>query len=498
MHRAVSIRPWAQAGLAGILRRATFIALLAAVAFLPRPRPNIFDFPAITHMWVLLVFAALLFVVLVDLQRPWRLANADLLVLLSFLVALAFAGGSRAWPVLLIYPPLAYLATRMFVLARTVRSPGVGSGSLRPLLPRSWLLVGIAVLCAVNVGWAVAAGTPTDVGADSVQGALNIAHGHALYAAPAGTDTYGPANYEAYVPFAAVTSANAAARLATLFFTLLTALLLFALGRQARGPTAGVLLAFCWLAFPFTLYEDALGYNDSLVAATLVGTLVVARFPVRRGLMAAAAAWTKLTPLALVPLLASRRAMGRGGGRDLAAFGAAFVLASGLIFLPVLAHDTPGNFVSRTFGFQTSRVPTVSLWAVLQGGYGLHSAWINTVSRVLHGLFTAAALAVALLLPRARLRQDTVGLAAASAVILLLLQICLSYYSFSYILWFAPLVLVAVILGSAGSWSGVDASDATGGSEPRSKADDDLREHGLGEVLTVDQGLKANRAIARI
>jgi hypothetical protein len=33
---------------------------------------------------------------------------------------------------------------------------------------------------------------------------------------------------------------------------------------------------------------------------------------------------------------------------------------------------------------------------------------------------------------------------------LLALEICLSYYSFSYILWFARLVLVALILGELG------------------------------------------------
>jgi hypothetical protein len=48
---------------------------------------------------------------------------------------------------------------------------------------------------------------------------------------------------------------------------------------------------------------------------------------------------------------------------------------------------------------------------------------------------------------RAPRRQDIIGLASASAAVLIALQICLSYYSFSYILWFAPLVLVTLILG---------------------------------------------------
>jgi hypothetical protein len=46
-------------------------------------------------------------------------------------------------------------------------------------------------------------------------------------------------------------------------------------------------------------------------------------------------------------------------------------------------------------------------------------------------------------LPR---RADIIGLAAAAAAVLIAIQLCLSYYSYSYVLWFAPLVLVASVL----------------------------------------------------
>jgi hypothetical protein len=224
-------------------------------------------------------------------------------------------------------------------------------------------------------------------------------------------------------------------------------------------------LAFCWLAFPFTLYEDALGWNDSLVAAALVATLLVLGRPARRGALAAVAAWTKLAPLALVPLLATRRA--RSPLRDLGAFCGAFALVSALLFVPALAHGTLADFVSRSFGFQASRAPADSLWAVLADNYGANAAWLATASRVLHGLVAAIALATALLLPRARLRDDTAGVAAASAGVLLLAQLSLSYYSFSYILWFAPLALVALVIGrpAASAQSG-PAGGARGAARP--------------------------------
>jgi hypothetical protein len=310
------------------------------------------------------------------------------------------------------------------------------------------------VLVAVHVSWALAGRVSTDVAEGGVQGAQNIAHGRPLYGRPRvsqggmdpHTDTYGPFNYEAYLPFTALAAGHRAARLTTLFFDLLTALLLFMLGRQIRGPTVGVLLAFCWLAFPFTLYEEALGFNDSIVAATLVGTVLAARSPARRGAMAAVAAWTKLSPLALLPLLASHRGPHKSGRYALLEFAGAFVLATAIVFLPALAHSSVPTFISRTFGFQSSRPASGSIWAELQGSYSVGAPWLNTASRVLHGLLAALTGAFAIALFRAPRRQDAVGLAAAAAAVLIAMEACLGYYSFSYILWFAPLALVAAVL----------------------------------------------------
>ena len=51
---------------------------------------------------------------------------------------------------------------------------------------------------------------------------------------------------------------------------------------------------------------------------------------------------------------------------------------------------------------------------------------------------------LALTLPRLPRRADPVGLAAASAAVLIALQVSDGYFSFSYMLWFVPLVLVAL------------------------------------------------------
>ena len=77
---------------------------------------------------------------------------------------------------------------------------------------------------------------------------------------------------------------------ASVAFTLLTALALFALGRRLRGgeggTTIGIALAYAWLAYPFTLYTAASSFNDSLVALLVVCSLLVIAWPPARGALA--------------------------------------------------------------------------------------------------------------------------------------------------------------------------------------------------------------------
>ena len=438
------------------VRAAGLVGLLAAALLVPHLSSNGFEYPAVSDGWVLLVFCALVLVPFLDLNALRRLVLLDLIALLAFVLGLALGRPGITWPVLLAYPPMLYLAARMFALTRASRTggaPPAGAGSLRLLVRQRWLLVAIAVLAAVHIWWALAGSANVDVGWAGVDGAKRLLHGRALYGEglTAGVDlhldTYGPLDYLAYVPFAELAHGYLGARLASVFFDLLTALLLFALGRRERGAGPGVVLAYLWLAFPLGLYSDALGLNDSLVAALLVATLLAARSPRRRGATAALAAWVKLCPLALVPLLAQYRPdRAHPARRTMLAFLLGFALITALTFIPVLLHDSPATFISRTLGFQAGRAPEDSLWATLQNGSLSHAAWLATLARVLHGLVVAMAGAFLVHISIAPRRQDLIGLAAASAAILITLQIAMSYYSYSYTLWFAPLVLAALFL----------------------------------------------------
>jgi hypothetical protein len=160
--------------------------------------------------------------------------------------------------------------------------------------------------------------------------------------------------------------------------------------------------------------------------------------------MTALAGWTKLSPLALVPLmLAHPSSAGERRRRAAASFSAGFVLTSVVVFVPALDHSSLSTFLSRTFSFQAKREPAFSIWA-LYGSSFHHPPWIVSASKVVHGLLTALTVGLALALARLPRRRDMVGLAAASAAVLIALQACDGYYSFSYLLWFVPLVMVAL------------------------------------------------------
>ena len=441
--------------------KAAFIVLLGAVVLLPRGSGT-GNLGAIRHLWVWLPLCVLFVGPFVDPRRLRSPLCLDLLALLSFLVSLALFDVRREAATLLTYPPLIYLAVRMVVIARVGRrAPSRDAGGLRLLLPRSWMVAGIAALAAVHVGYGLNAQV-IDVGRAGVLGAQEILKGQRVYgAAPLYAahpdsdphlDTYGPANYEAYVPFVAAAGPSTAARLVTLFFDLLTAVLLFALGRQARGPTAGVALAYAWLAFPLTLYADVFGVNDAIVSAAVVGTVLGAGSPARRGVMAALAGLTKLSPLALIPLMAAHNPSGetpRTHRRGVLVFAAAAALTSLLVFLPALRHTGVGTFLNRTFAFQGHRSSQASVWGLYEGTEIPRAPWVSTSARVALGLTTALTVAFALVVTRLPRRQDTIGLAACSAAILITLEMCGVYFSYTYVLWFAPLAMAAFILSRA-------------------------------------------------
>ncbi len=420
-------------------------------------------------LYIWLPMCVLFLLPFINFRRPLSLLHLDLLVLLSFSVSLAFFNHANIYAsVPLSYPPLLYLLARMLALLRRPRPGREPRGPLRLLVPAPWLAVGIVFLIGFRIGLNVTDANVIDVGYAGVIGAQRITEGRPLYGSyPADNehgDTYGPVNYEAYVPFQQIFGGGGrwddlpAAHAAAIFFDLLAAALLFLIGRRMRGPTLGVALVYAWVSYPFTLFALESNSNDTLVAALVLAAILAASYrsrlaPAASGALAALAGLSKFAPLALAPLLAMN---GLGGGgrasaaRRLALFIAGFGASAALVFAPALSHDSLHTIYERTIAYQANRGSPFSVWG-LYGGLGTVQLLVELAAVLL-----ALALAV---IPR---RSDLVGLAAACAAVLIAAQLGIEHWFYLYIPWFFPLVALALF----GRFSDPAAPEPAAASEP--------------------------------
>ncbi len=426
----------------------------------------------VNALYIWLPLCVLFLVPFLDFRRPFRLLHLDLLVLLSLSISLAFFNHAQIYQsVPLVYPPLVYLLLRMLALSRR-GSARKRPGPLRLLVPAPWLALGVVFLIGFRVALNVTDSNVIDVGYAGVIGGERVVDGKSLYGHwPKDNehgDTYGPASYEAYVPFEQLFGWSGkwddlpAAHAAAIFFDLLAIALLFLIGRRVRGPSLGVALAYGWAAYPFTLYALESNSNDTLVAVLILAAVLAATYraklaPAARGGFAVLAGLSKFAPLALAPLFATHGLWQRAAERsvdagevdeadagraplrsrlnvgDLATFLLAFLAVGALASIPALSHDSLHTIYERTFAYQSDRASPFSVWG-LYGGLGGWEAAVQIGAVVL-----AVALAV---IPR---RADVVGLAAACAAVIVALQLGIEHWFYLYIPWFFPLVLIALL-----------------------------------------------------
>jgi hypothetical protein len=422
---------------------------------------------------------------LFDWRRWKRIANLDLLVLLGFGVShFFFNQGNIGLSVPLAYPVLVYLLVRCLWIG--FRGRGAG---LRPVWPTMWLLIAALFLMGFRVGLNMADAGAIDVGYAGVTGAHKIVHGEPLYGdwpedIHSG-DTYGPVNYAAYVPFEVIWPYTGewddlpAAHGASIAFDIATFILLLVLGIRIRpGPAGrrlGAILAFGWAAFPYTAYVLESDSNDALVAALLVATLVLLAKPLWRGVTLSLATWAKFIPLMLAPMLLTYRpasslpasessadaanpengAVPGGHGvraripraQDVVSSRLALLFSrQALLFIvgfaavTVLAMTWPAinpglkTFYDRTIAAQAGRSSPFSIWGQDESLEPLRDAIL-----VATGL-----LAIALaFVPR---KKSLLQVAAFSAALMLGVQLTLHHWFYLYIVWFFPLMLVALAL----------------------------------------------------
>ncbi|HEY0392394.1 MAG TPA: hypothetical protein VGC63_11850 [Solirubrobacterales bacterium] len=420
--------------------------------------------------YVFLPLCAIFLLGLIDWRRRWRVANLDLLVLLGFGASNFFFNRAEIGvSVPLQYVPLVYLFARALWIGLRGRGEGI-----RPSWPAAWLLVAALFLVGFRVGLNMADSGAIDVGYAGVVGADRIAHGEPIYGNfpkdVSQGDTYGPVNYFAYVPFERIWpwsgtwSDLPAAHAAAVFFDLATFALLIFLGRRIRpGPEGNKLaatLAFGWAAYPYTAFALLSNSNDTLVALLLVATLLVLARPLARGVMAGLATLAKFAPAVLLPMLATYRPAGPVAAGDppplpvaKASSGAVpptappagvkFAIGFALTAFALLLWSAidPGlhTVYDRTIAYQAGRDSPFSIWGQV--------AWLEPL-RIAIGIAIAA---LALLFAFRPKEKKLFQVAALGAALLIGVQVTMHHWFYLYIVWFYPLLLVAMASLERGS-----------------------------------------------
>jgi hypothetical protein len=396
------------------------------------------------YVWIPL----LVLFVLPFLRPPWRALHADLLAIAALSVSYAFFNAGRIeWSVPLAYPPLLYLLVRALWIARSrarrlaARDP---APPLRLLVGRDVLAFGAIFLLGFRLGLNLTASNVIDVGYAGVVGADRLLAADPLYGnfpddIPHG-DTYGPVAYYAYLPFVALLGWGGgwdelpAAHGAAIAFDLLAIAGLGLLGRRIAGDGLGLLLAYLWLACPWTMLVSNTNANDTLVAVLVLATLLVAGRPAARGAVLAAAGLVKFAPLALAPLIATYdHAAGRARWRPAGRSAAGLLAAAVALLAPVaLLEGGLGTMVERTVAFQLGRDSPFSVWGLWDLGP------LQTLVQV-----SAAVLAVVVAFVPGR--RDVVSLAALIGAVLIAAQLGVAHWFYLYVVWFLAPLLVAVV-----------------------------------------------------
>jgi hypothetical protein len=431
-------------------------------------------------LFIAVPWAACFVLGLLDRRRPWRVEHLDLLALAGFFpVAMLFSGDNARAGLWLAAACLSWLSCRMLGAALGLwRMP-----ELRPSISSPRLGLAIGMLLLVRVA-SLAGSNVLDVGQASSLGAWRLLRGLRLYgamswSAPGGLqiyhpDSYGPFAYYAYTPFVAVfprAPALVATLLPALCFDALTLAGLHKLGRRLGGRPLAQAFVFAYLLYPFPDLSLMAESNDALIAALCVWTIVIAaERPAARGLLMAAAALTKF-----LPALLALQFLGVRQGRT--RYVLTLVASLGAMLAWPLIDSGPAQFLNSTFMYQLTQ----------RGGGVQFSIWTYLPHAAIAArAVLAAALVLLALTPILRPPvQDAREHAALAAALLIGSQLLLGYWFYSYLTWFYPLLIIAIIrVPSNHEAVGAPAHGAASTRRHRSRipvplASDSTRYHGL-------------------
>ena len=162
-----------------------------------------------------------------------------------------------------------------------------------------------------------------------------------------------------------------AAHATSIAFDLLAVLALVLVGLRFGGRRLGVLLAFGWVAYPFTAYTLNANTNDAIMPVFLLGGFWLVDLATGRE------GRPSRSPAGRSSARSSSRRCGRRTRRYelrrllrfAAAFAVATVLAFSILLLEPSLWDALRTFWDRTIGFQSGRDSPFSIW-----GWGQYHA----------------------------------------------------------------------------------------------------------------------------
>jgi hypothetical protein len=420
----------------------------------------------LSHAPWLVALGCLAFAVATAVLPLRRLRNLDVLALLTFVASVVLLNARFATASTVVaLPPLVWLAVRCawFALGRRA-----SAGDARPLLDAltpawsdaqrvRWLRIAIVVAGAATIMITLSARGVVDVGQAVMEGATLLWHGTLPYGHPTFDifhgDTYPLLGYVAYMPIAAVMPvhdewdlANGALVVAagsSLAIAWLLARLAPGIRRRDRPGAnartdaeraAGLRAALAWLAFPPLLATTSSGTNDVLLAALLVGALLLTRRPLASTSWLIAACWFKLVPFALLPIWLARLR-----GRQLAAALAILALsalATVVVLLALGGTQGPGAML-EAMAYQLQRQSLRSPWTLFE------LEWLQPLAQAaVLALVAGATLRVR---RDAALAGDPVRLAALAGAVLLMLQLAGNYWTYLYLAWVVPCIVVSLL-----------------------------------------------------
>jgi hypothetical protein len=376
---------------------------------------------------VLLLFAALFMLALA--RRPLAsLQNADVLV-----IAVGFTLSALLLDARLVGPHVFTGAATLAWIAVRCAQAGFGRTRARVVTTAQPSIVTLACAgTAVAVLMLVVTATsPSDVALAHLLGATQLNHGGVPYGhlpdLVVHGDTYPLLSYVLFMPAAAISPVRDA------FDSLDGALWTNAVAVLAAAALAwrfmGRVHALAWLAFPPVLLAAAGGGNDVPAALFVVAAVVAYGRPLLTVALLTLAGWVKVVPAAgLVAVLVRRRT--RAG-----VLTAAAIVVAGLLALIAIGGTTAFADALRGMRFQFVR----GSW---------YSIWQQSGTRTLQLAFQAATVAYAAVIAMyVHANRTTVTRTQAFAFggsLVALLQIGANYWTYAYLPWLFPFILVAL------------------------------------------------------